>query len=268
MGEAVGRIRSEIIDDSITVITIDNEGKRNAFSGDMVKQLGRCFDNAEKRTSVRCVVITGAGDRAFSSGHDIGQMHQNPDETADQQLNAAFLRPLEMRKPVIAAVNGAAYAAGLIIALSCDLRVVARHAVLCASGARLGLLPIGGQLSRLPMLMPPGRAMEMLMTAEPMTAQDALSVGFANRVTPEGQALPVALEMARSIARNSPTIVRYIKQGVQQALLQGVAAAREFEWDTAAKLLRDNPDAEEGMRAFLDKRAPQFLDVAGPGTES
>lgn len=139
-------------------------------------------------------------------------MREHPDETADPEVNSAFHRPTSMRKPVIAAVNGAAYAAGFILVLSCDLRVLAPHAVLCASGARLGLLPIGGRLSRLPFLMPPGKALELLLTAGPMSAREALDIGFANRIAQAGEVLEEVLAMARVIAGNSPTIVERIKQ--------------------------------------------------------
>jgi len=260
-----GRVRLDVVDTAIALITIDNERKRNAFSGNMARQLRDRFDEAEQAMPIRCVVVTGAGERAFSSGHDIGQMEAAREETADPEVNGGFYRPVSMRKPVIAAVNGAAYAAGLILALSCDIRILAPHAVLCASGARIGLLPIGGQLSRLPHLMAPARAFEMLVTAEPMSATDALAAGFANRIAAPGQVLAESLVMARAICRNPPAIVQLIKEGVRRSLASGVEAAERFEWETAARLLHDNPDAEEGMRAFLEKRPPCFRDLA-PGS--
>ena len=254
----------DVVEGSIALITIDNEPKRNAFSGDMARQLRARFDEVEGAASLRCVVVTGAGDKAFSSGHDVAQMREHPDETADAEVNSAFYRPTSMRKPVIAAVNGAAYAAGFILVLSCDLRILASHAVLCASGARLGLLPIGGQLSRLPYLMPPGKAFEMLVTAEPMSAKDAVDIGFANRIAQEGRVVEEAIAMGRVIARNSPTVVEYIKQGLQLSLTKGLEAGARFEWETAARLLKDNPDAEEGMRAFLEKRLPRYKNAVRP----
>ena len=260
----MAQIRMEVVDGDIALITIDNEPRRNAFSGDMARQLRARFDGIDATPSLRCVVLTGAGARAFSSGHDLDQMRNNPEETADPDVNSAFLRPISMRKPVIAAVNGAAYAGGFILVLSCDLRVLAPHAVLCASGARLGLLPIGGQLSRLPFLMPPGKALELLLTAEPMSAREALDIGFANRVAQEGKVVEEALSMARVIARNSPTVVERIKQGVQLSLLRGMEAGARYEWETAARLLKENPDAAEGMRAFLEKRPPRYPDAARP----
>lgn len=260
----MARIRMEVVDGNIALVTLDNEPKRNAFSGDMARQLRACFDEIEATPSLRCVVVTGAGDKAFSSGHDVAQMREHPDETADPEVNSAFHRPTSMRKPVIAAVNGAAYAAGFILVLSCDLRVLAPHAVLCASGAHLGLLPIGGQLSRLPFLMPPGKALELLLTAEPMSAREALDIGFANRIAQDGKVVEEALAMARVIARNSPTVVERIKQGVQLSLLRGMEGGASYEWETGARLLKEHPDAAEGMRAFLEKRPPRYPDAARP----
>jgi enoyl-CoA hydratase/carnithine racemase len=251
----------EVVDGNIALVTIDNEPKRNAFSGDMARQLRARFDEVGATPSLRCVVVTGAGDKAFSSGHDVDQMREHPEETADPEVNSAFSRPVSMRKPVIAAVNGAAYAAGLILVLSCDLRILAPHAVLCASGARLGLLPIGGQLSRLPFLMPPGKVLELLLTAEPMSAREALDIGFANRIAQEGKVVEEALALARVIALNSPTVVERIKQGVMLSLAEGMKAGSRYEWETAARLLKESPDAAEGMRAFLEKRAPRYPDA-------
>lgn len=250
-----------VVDGNIALVTIDNEPKRNAFSGDMARQLRARFDEIDATSSLRCVVVTGAGDKAFSSGHDVSQMRENPEETADPEVNSGFYRPISMRQPVIAAVNGAAYAAGFILAISCDLRILAPHAVLCASGARLGLLPIGGQLSRLPYLIPVARALEILFTAQPMSAEDALNIGLANRIAQKGKVLEEAIAIARFIALNSPTIVQYIKQGVQLSLREGLEAGARFEWETAAQLLKSNPDAQEGMRAFLEKRPPRYRDA-------
>lgn len=257
----MARIRMEVVDGNIALVTIDNEPKRNAFSGDMARQLRARFDEVGATPSLRCVVVTGAGDKAFSSGHDVDQMREHPEETADPEVNSAFSRPVSMRKPVIAAVNGAAYAAGFILVLSCDLRILAPHAVLCASGARLGLLPIGGQLSRLPFLMPPGKVLELLLTAEPMSAREALDIGFANRIAQEGKVVEEALALARVIALNSPTVVERIKQGVRLSLAEGMKAGSRYEWETAARLLKESPDAAEGMRAFLEKRAPRYPDA-------
>lgn len=244
---------------AVWVLTIDNERKRNAFSGDMARSLCAYLDEADRTPSVRCVVITGAGDTAFSSGHDLSELLDDPARSLGRENNRGFVRPASMVKPTIAAVNGFAYAGGLIVALSCDLRVASENASFCASGARIGLLPIGGQLSRLPHLMPYSKALEMVLTAEPLSARDAHAVGFVNRLVARGEALSAALELAGKIAANSPAVVQEAKKGYDVSLRRGPGAGEEFEW-TSAKLLGNSADAEEGVRAFLEKRGPRFAD--------
>jgi enoyl-CoA hydratase/carnithine racemase len=145
--------------------------------------------------------------------------------------------------------------------MSCDIRVASENARFATPGARNGLLPIGGQISRLFHLLPHGKVLDLLYTGEPMTAQEAHSLGFVSRIVPAGQALEDSLVMARSIADNSPAVVREIKRGVEHSLRHGIDAGELFEW-TVAEILRHSPDMEEGIRAFLEKRRPAFADPA------
>lgn len=241
----------------ILILTFDNEPRRNAFTHAMTERLGRLLAEAEADPSVRCVVLTGAGDRAFSSGHDLNELLDDRDHAADEALNAPFTAPARMATPTIAAVNGVAHAGGLILALSCDIRVCAQNADFAAPGARLGLLPIGGQVSRLPSLMPIGCAFEMLATGRRVGAEEAARVGFVNHLTAPGGALGKAMELARAIAANSAAVVAGIKKGLDLYAREGAEAARSFEW-AEGRRLQSGPDAEEGLRAFLEKRAPSF----------
>jgi enoyl-CoA hydratase/carnithine racemase len=243
---------------SVALITIDNQRKRNAFTHEMTKAMGRHLLEAERNPAIRCVVITGAGDAAFSSGHDLQEMLADVDHASDPSLNDPFLLPSRMTTPTIAAVNGFAFAAGFILSIACDFRVCAQNASFAAPGARIGLLPIGGQLSRLPTLIPRSVAHELLVTCREMKADEALRLGFANRVVPQGQALESALEMAGQIAANSAGVVRAIKTGLEAALTDGATAAQAYEWRVAAQLQHE-PDAQEGIRAFLEKRSPRFV---------
>lgn len=242
---------------NVLVLTIDHEPKRNAFTHGMTDSLGRLFDEADADASVRCVVLTGQGDAAFSSGHDLNEVLADRNHAADPQLNAPFYRPRSMIKPVIAAVNGHALAGGLILALSCDIRVCAEHAEFAAPGARIGLLPIGGQISRLPALLPPAVAFEMLTTGRRFSATEGLRHGFVNSVCARGDALAASLEIARAIAANSAPVVAGIKRGLGILLREGAEAAERFEWSEGRRL-QDEPDADEGVRAFLEKRSPVF----------
>jgi enoyl-CoA hydratase/carnithine racemase len=223
----------------------------------MTMRLGALLHEAEADEATRCVILTGAGDVAFSSGHDLGEMLKDREHASDAALNDPFLYPARMTTPTIAAINGYAYAVGFILALNCDLRVCAENASFAAPGARIGLLPIGGQISRLPRLMPQAVAHEMLLTCRSMPAEEAFRLGFVNRIAPRGQALEAALELARAIVANSSHVAREIKRGLEVLGAEGPAAAAAFEWHEGRRL-QDGPDATEGMTAFLEKRQPRF----------
>ena len=184
MARPVAQVVSEDVG-AVRVLRLDNEAKRNAFSGSMADDLLRLLQEADATPGVRCVVVTGAGDKAFSSGHDLTEVLGDSEAAVGPDANRAFIHPSKMAKPVIAAVNGPAYAGGFILALSCDLRVASRNATFCVAGVRIGLLPVGGQLSRLLGVMPHARALEMALTAAPMTAEEAHGLGFVNRLVEE-----------------------------------------------------------------------------------
>ena len=244
---------------AVRILTISNEPLRNAFAHDMAADLLRGFDEADADPGIRVVVVTGAGDIAFSSGHDLKEIASGA--YADSGLGELpFLRPLTMKKPVIAAVNGHCYAAAFILALSCDLRVVSSNASFGSPGARLGMLPEGGQLGRLPQLMSPARALELMYTAQPMDAEDAYAHRFASRLVPQGQALAAALELAQTIAANAPDVIAAIKHGVNLGLHGGPEEATRYE-ESIARDLEQLPAAKEGVSAFLEKRTPVFADA-------
>lgn len=245
---------------AVRILTIRNERIRNAFSGSMAEDLLAAFDAADADNSVRVVVVTGAGDLAFSSGHDLNELASG--EHAQSTVGEApFVRPLTMQKPVIAAVNGHCWAAGFMLALSCDLRIASENAVFGSPGARLGILPEGGQLYRLPQLISPARALTMMLTAEPMDAGEAARCDLVSRLVPQGQALSAALELALTIAQRSPAVVRAVKVGMNLGLWEGCEKAARYEAQTALALHR-GPDAREGIAAFLEKRAPRFSDAS------
>lgn len=248
-------------DGRVAIVTIDNQRKRNAFSGTMVEDLKRHLENADSDDRVRAVVIAGAGNVAFSSGHDLQEMLEDQEQAFGEAANAGFLKPLSMRVPVIAAVNGYAYAAGFIIAMSCDLRIASENAQFATPGAKIGLLPIGGQISRLFHLLPQAKVLELLYTGAPLSAAEAYALGFVNRLVPEGEALPAACELAHRIAENSPAVVEQIKRGVQHAMRSGIEAGEWFEW-TTAELLMASPDMKEGIASFIEKRKPVFANLA------
>jgi enoyl-CoA hydratase/carnithine racemase len=178
---------------------IDNQPTRNAFTSGWRWTFRRRPDEAEADPAVRCVVVTGAGNLAFSSGHDLSDVLARPENASDPVKNAAF-----------------------ILALSCDLRIASHNAASGASGARIGLLPVGGQLSRLVDLASYPVASKLTATAAPMPAEGAYQVGLANRLTEPVHALDAALKVDRVIAGNSPAVVHSVKAGLRRSLSEGL----------------------------------------------
>ncbi len=240
------------------VLTIDNPERRNAFAGDMTTSLLHELDRADADPSVRAIVVTGAGG-SFSSGHDLQEVLENPTTAGDPVANAAFSRPSQITTPVIGAVDGAAYAAGFILALNCDLRVATPGARFCAVGAAIGLVPVGGQLSRLLDLVGYPVAYRWLATAAPFGAAEAERHGFVTAVHDGETALPGALELAGSIGRVSPAVVAAVKAGLNHSLRAGPGAGQAAEPGLAA-VVRELPDGDEGVNAFLGRRPAVYPD--------
>lgn len=228
MGEILVEQRGKVL-----VVTIANEKKRNALNIAMERPLYEALVRAESDDSVRAVVITGAGDVAFCSGHDLSEVIR-PD--------AKFMQPDPMghpdlmRRPVIAAINGHCYAAGLMLALCCDLRIASDNATFGQPGARVGHMPIGGQIWRLAEAMPRVRALELLLTAQPLSAREAAEWGLINKLVKPGEALPAAIELATKIADNSPNAVQAIKAGLKIYECEGREKFEQYERETMLAL--------------------------------
>lgn len=245
----------------VRILTINNPAKRNAFGGDMAPQLCAMLVEADRDPSVRAIVVTGGTDM-FSSGHDLQEVLEKPETAGDPEANRAFTIAPELGTPVIAAVNGAAYAAGFILALNCDIRVAGDNARFCAVGARIGLVPVGGQLSRLLNVVSYPAAFKMLATASPVGAEEALATGFVTEVCSPDQTLERAIALATEIAEVSPAVVRAIKTGLRTTLNNGLQAGNALE-PVLAGIIRELPDGDEGVRSFLEKRPPRYPDAPG-----
>lgn len=247
-------------DGPICILTINNVEKRNAFSGDMAPTLRRRIEEADADTTVRAIVITGAGHEAFSSGHDLQEVLLSPETAGDPEANAAFTLPARITTPVIGAINGSAYAAGFILALNCDLRVAGDNARFGAVGAKIGLVPVGGQLSRLLSLLSYQDAFRMLTTAEPLHARDALANGFITQICAPEQTLDQAIALGKTIAGVSPSVVNAIKAGLANTLSNGLDAGQSAEGRLAG-VVQQLPDGSEGVSSFLERRPAVYSDA-------
>jgi enoyl-CoA hydratase/carnithine racemase len=208
----------------------------------------------------RCIVITGAGSRAFCAGGDLKERNGMTDQQwQDQHLifERAIRAIINCPVPVIAAVNGAAYAGGMEIALCCDFIYAAEHARFALTEVTLGIMPGAGGTQNLPRAVGARRAKEILLTGRPFTAQQAFEWGMVNRICKPDALLGETLETATTIANNAPISTRQIKQSVNYGLNMDLASGMMFEIEAYNRMV-PTEDRREGIRAFNEKRKPQF----------
>lgn len=246
----------------IAVITLNRPHADNAITTEMGARLTDVIETIAVRTAVRAVVLTGAGDRAFSVGSDLRQRKSMTKEDWLRQRQA-FDRTLytvrQLRKPLFAAVNGIAYGGGCELAQSCDFIIASDNATFGQPEVMLGLSAGGGSPVFLPRLLGPGRALQMLMTGDPITAQEAHRLGMVNEVHERQDLAAAAQRIAEKIAGNSPTAVQAVKRAVQlgegQPVEQAIAIMMDAHWRSAV-----HPDRVEGIGAFNEDRDPVFRD--------
>jgi len=246
----------------VAIITLNRPHADNAITTELAAQLIEVLETIAARASVRVAIITGAGDRAFSVG---GDMWQRKNMTQEQWLRQrqVFDRVLytlrQLRRPIIAAVHGMAYGGGCEMAISTDFIIASDDAVFGQPEAMVGLSAGGGSPVLLPRVLPPGKAMQMLMTGEAITAQEAHRLGMVNEVHPRADLMKAVLRIAESIASNSPTAVQAVKRAVLmgegEPIEQAAAIMMEAHWRSVV-----HPDRVEGGRAFTEGREPAFAD--------
>jgi enoyl-CoA hydratase len=248
--------------DGIAIVTINQPDKLNALNSERLQALTERIDEAAANSQVRVIVLTGAGDRAFVAGADIREMAAlTPEQaTAFGRLGHAATSALENApQPVIAAVNGFALGGGCELALACDIRLAAEHAVFAQPEVSLGIPPGWGGTQRLPRVVGPGLAAELIFSGRRVDAAEALRIGLVNAVYSAADLLPKALELAESIVANSPRSVREAKRLL--ALARGATAKADLATEEHVFVAAFGTDDQiEGMTAFLEKRAPIFTD--------
>ena len=243
---------------STFVITLNRPEAMNSIDPDMFFALGAAWDEFERDDSLLVAVVTGAGARAFCSGRDLVKSVRSADGDWSKRRTETRLTPDGIWKPIIAAINGHCLAAGLALALGCDLRVAAENATFGTMAAKRGIVAGGGQTQRLARYIPFGKAVEMVLTGDRYSAADAEKMGLVNRVVPEGQALDNALAWAASLRENGPLAMRAMKQlayegGLEMSLKEGL----RLELKLYNEIL-ETEDAAEGPRAFAEKRPAMF----------
>jgi enoyl-CoA hydratase len=251
-------------DGATAIVTMNRPEAKNALSPSMLLGMADAWREIDDNDEIRCAILTGAGG-TFCSGMDLKAMGGADAEyqarsKADPDLHwKALLRHYDVKKPLIAAVEGWAVAGGTEILQATDIRVAGESARFGIAEARWGLFPLGGSAVRLARQVPYTVAADLLLTGRHVTAAEALRIGLIGHVVPDGQALPKALEIADQIAANGPVAVRAILRAIRQT--EGMAENDAFtvEAKIGMEVFRSE-DAKEGPRAFAEKRTPQFRD--------
>jgi enoyl-CoA hydratase len=256
--------------DGIAYVTLNRPEKRNAFSPEMLVRLCDAWADIASDRAVRVVLLTGAGDTAFSSGGDLGSViplmmrSRKPvgewEErfAADRkQLGAAILRNASFFKPIVVAINGHAHAGGAEILLSTDIRIMSSEATIALTEVRRGLIAGGGSLARLARQVPWAHAMELALVGEPISAQQALAIGLVNRVVPPQEVLATAEDFARRISLGAPIALLKTKEAMMRSSGRPLEEAFAIE-SQCTKENAATDDAKEGPRAFMEKRPPVF----------
>ena len=246
--------------DHVVTITLNRPEVLNAQNNPMREELVATFAALKGDEDARAIVVTGAGERAFSAGADIKEFLEPPVPTRFREQRKRLDYRAEMDRcpqPIIAAIRGFALGGGLELALACDIRVAAEDAQLGLTEINLAIIPGGGGTQRLPRLVGRGKALEMILTGARVPAAEALRIGLVERVVPVAELMPAALALARSMADKAPVALRYAKEAVIGGLALPLADGLRLENDLAT-LLRTTEDRAEGARAFVEKRAPRW----------
>lgn len=243
----------------IGYLTLNRPEVRNAFNQQMIDEIRDALRLVDKDEEIKVLIITGAG-KAFQAGADIAELSvMKPMEILRWnegivRINAALEK---LRQPVIAAVNGAAMGGGVELAISCTLRVAAESSKMGLTEVRLGIIPGTGGTQRLPRLIGKGRAAELLLTAEIISAQEAYNMGLVNRVCPDGEAVEAAEELANKIMTNAPIAVEMAKDALEIGKDLPLEHAVQYSQKNCITCF-STEDMKEGMMAFLEKRKANF----------
>ena len=246
--------------DRIALITLNRPDRLNAIDGDTSVELREAFSSFRDDPEQWVVILTGTGEKSFSTGADLVAMARSMAEGRGVGLSVPFAgitRDFECWKPIIAAINGYCLAGGLELALCCDIRIAAEHAQFGLPEVTRAIIPGAGGTQRLPRAVPSAAAMHLLLTGGRFDAAWALRFGLVTEVLPADRLLPRALEIAEEICRNGPLAVRAVKQAALQGRDRSLNEGLDLEAEFAREVLRSE-DAREGPRAFAEKRPPVY----------
>ncbi|MCQ6282059.1 enoyl-CoA hydratase [Bacillus sp. EB600] len=248
------------LEEGIALITLNRPQAANAFSLQMLKELQGVIDTCKFDPSVRCVVITGAGEKAFCAGADLKErvvMDLQTVRRAVSMIRNNINQIEALPQPVIAAVNGVAFGGGTELALACDIRIASETAKFGLTETSLGIIPGAGGTQRLPRLIGKGRAKELIFTARRIAAQEAKEIGLVEFIQPSETVLEKALEIAQQIGRNGPIAVKQAKFAIEKGLDVDLNTGLAIE-QNAYEITIPTKDRLEGLQAFKEKRIPVY----------
>lgn len=252
------------VDGSIATVTL-NDPPMNPISGRTLDALHAALDKVEKERAVRCVILAGAGEKAFCAGGDLRQESQFQDAEAGKRFRDygrfTLHRIENFAKPIVAAIHGYCIGGGTALGWACDYRLAADNAVFRAGDAYLGLIPSWGMgLMRLPRLVGRNKALDILLLGQNFGAQEACDLGLISRVVPRADLAREARAVAERIASASPTAILATRQAIAYGQRHGWDEMARYEEELCERVF-EHPDAKEGMRAFFEKRPPRFEDL-------
>jgi enoyl-CoA hydratase/carnithine racemase len=251
------------VDGHVFIMTLNRPEAMNAFSSELIAAVGDAWKRFREDGNLRCAIMTGAGERAFSAGADLKEMAQRNAGGGPQRNTfwdmpePQLYRGMELWKPVIAAINGFALGGGLETAMACDVRVASEKASFGLPEVARGIIPGAGGTQRLPRLVPFGIALELLMTGRRIDAQEAYRIGLVNHVVAHEKLMDKSLEIAHEIGKNAPLAVSAAKESAYRGLnttLQEGLRIENFE----SQAIRYTDDAKEGPKAFAEKREANY----------
>jgi len=246
--------------DHVATITLNRPAVRNAMNTPLREAMYERFTGLAVDDDVRVIIVTGAGDKAFSAGADIREFVEPlvPAQFREQRRRLDFRQVMDRcPQPIIAAIRGIALGGGLELALACDIRIAGDDALLGLTEVNLAIIPGGGGTQRLPRLVGRGKALEMILTGQRIDAAEALRIGLVERVVPAAEVMEAARALARELAGRAPVAMRYAKEAVVKGLGMSLDDGLRLEGDLST-LLRTTEDRLEGARAFLEKRKPNW----------
>ena len=249
------------IEDRVAVVTFNRPEAMNSVDPSMRESLYRIWDQLRDDDDVHVIIVTGAGERAFSTGSDLKNTQPPRESFAElmfmQDNPGTFLHRFGLDKPIIAAVNGYAVGGGMELALACDICIASETAKFGITEAKVGSVPGSGGVQRLPRSVSKSNAMLMILTGDLIDAREAQQMGFVSKVVSPAELMPAAHAIADRIKRNAPMSVRALKRSIQMGLDMPLEHALEMD-KYVYGLMRDTEDRLEGRKAFQEKRPPVF----------